>query len=325
MEIDQNQGSKTLNQFINLLKYKPMSSYELAKKTVLFLQDFLISNEWKTPKEIIEKIQSLGKTLIKIQPTESVIDNMTRRILKIIRDDINHCLGIQDSDGFESILNMPSPVETIDASNKIDMDELKDAIGISLVELLSELDTSNGNITAQSLEHIYWDEVIMTIGRSKTVEAFLKSAAKKKRKFQVIIAECSPQNNGHELATSLDKENIKTVLIHDSAIFAVMSRVNKVIIGTHTIMANGGIKAVSGAYTLALAAKHYSVPFIVCTGLFKLAPHHLISYDQLAFNKFASPDEILNYENSFSTEIQIINPIFDYVPPELITIFVSNM
>ncbi|KAI7693972.1 hypothetical protein SSS_06867 [Sarcoptes scabiei] len=161
-----------------------MSSYELAKKTVLFLQDFLISNEWKTPKEIIEKIQSLGKTLIKIQPTESVIDNMTRRILKIIRDDINHCLGIQDSDGFESILNMPSPVETIDASNKIDMDELKDAIGISLVELLSELDTSNGNITAQSLEHIYWDEVIMTIGRSKTVEAFLKSAAKRKENFK---------------------------------------------------------------------------------------------------------------------------------------------
>lgn len=39
-----------------------------------------------------------------------------------------------------------------------------------------------------------------------------------------------------------------------------MSRVNKVIIGTHTVMANGGLRAVSGSHIMALAAKHYSVP-----------------------------------------------------------------
>lgn len=39
-----------------------------------------------------------------------------------------------------------------------------------------------------------------------------------------------------------------------------MARVNKVIIGTHSVMANGGLKAVCGTNTLALAAKHYSVP-----------------------------------------------------------------
>lgn len=40
----------------------------------------------------------------------------------------------------------------------------------------------------------------------------------------------------------------------------MMSRVNKVIIGTHTVMANGGLRAACGAHTLAMAAKHYSVP-----------------------------------------------------------------
>lgn len=39
---------------------------------------------------------------------------------------------------------------------------------------------------------------------------------------------------------SLAKENINTILIPDSAIFPSMSRVNKVIIGAHSIMANGG-------------------------------------------------------------------------------------
>lgn len=48
------------------------------------------------------------------------------------------------------------------------------------------------NIAMQALEHIHSKEVIMTIGRSRTVEAFLKDAARRKRKFHVIVAECAP-------------------------------------------------------------------------------------------------------------------------------------
>lgn len=47
------------------------------------------------------------------------------------------------------------------------------------------------NIAAQALEHIHSNEVIMTIGFSRTVEAFLREAARK-RKFHVIVAECAP-------------------------------------------------------------------------------------------------------------------------------------
>lgn len=47
------------------------------------------------------------------------------------------------------------------------------------------------NIAMQALEHIHSNEVIMTVGRSRTVEAFLKDAARK-RKFHVIVAECAP-------------------------------------------------------------------------------------------------------------------------------------
>lgn len=64
------------------------------------------------------------------------------------------------------------------------------------------------------------------------------------------------------MALSLGKSKIQTTLISDSAVFAMMSRVNKVIIGTHTVMANGGLRAESGTHTIALAAKHYSVPVL---------------------------------------------------------------
>ena len=86
---------------------------------------------------------------------------------------------------------------------------------------------------------------------------FLKGAAEKGRKFQVIVAEAAPYYQGQQLAASLAKANIETTLITDSAIFAIMSRVNKVIVGTHAILANGGLKGLSGLHTAALAAKHY--------------------------------------------------------------------
>jgi len=59
---------------------------------------------------------------------------------------------------------------------------------------------------------------------------------------------------------SLAKSNIQTTVIPDSAVFGMMSRVNKVIIGTHTVSANGGLRAASGIHVVALAAKHYSIP-----------------------------------------------------------------
>lgn len=66
------------------------------------------------------------------------------------------------------------------------------------------------------------------------------------------------------MADSLSKSNIQTIFIPDSAVFAMMSRVNKVIIGTHTVLANGGLRASSGIHAVALAAKHYSVPVRYC-------------------------------------------------------------
>lgn len=47
------------------------------------------------------------------------------------------------------------------------------------------------NIAAQALEHIHSNEIILTMGKSTTVETFLKAAAKS-RTFQVIVVEGAP-------------------------------------------------------------------------------------------------------------------------------------
>lgn len=51
-------------------------------------------------------------------------------------------------------------------------------------------------------------------------------------------------------------------MIPDSTMFGIMSRVNKVIIGVDSVMANGGLRTFNGCHAVALAAAHYSVPVI---------------------------------------------------------------
>ena len=181
------------------------------------------------------------------------------------------------------------------------------------------------NIATQALEHIHTNEIIMTFGKSRTVEKFLKNAARK-RKFSVIVAECAPFYHGQELAKTLAEDNVEATVITDSAVFAMMARVNKVILGADTVMADGGLRAVNGSHCVALAAKHHSVPLLVCAELFKLSPQYVCSYDQDNINKFLSPHDVMKFtEGEILSKISIHNPAFDYVPPDLVNLFLSDM
>lgn len=61
-------------------------------------------------------------------------------------------------------------------------------------------------------------------------------------------------------------------------------------------MANGGLIAHSGAHNIAVAAKHYRVPFVVITGLHKLCP--LYAFDQDTFNEHYAPSQVSHSEQT---------------------------
>lgn len=90
------------------------------------------------------------------------------------------------------------------------------------------------------------------------------------------------------------------------------------------MLANGGLRAACGALTVALAAKHYSVPVIVLCPMYKLSPVYLCSYEQDAFNLVGCAEGIIPYNSSAAPFAKAFSPIFDYVPPELVTLFISN-
>lgn len=216
--------------------------------------------------------------------------------------------------------------------------EVLDGIG----EIIDELGQVDDQIAAYALDHIHSNEIILTHTSSTTVQKFLLKAAAK-RKFIVIHAESYPNN--HEAthtavtgATSSDEEilsadsfqkplialGITVILIPDSAVFALMSRVNKVILGTHSVLANGGLVAAAGTRVIARAAKVHQTPVVVVSGVYKLSPVYPFNFESLI--EYGDASKVIPYEDGdLMDQVDVQNPLYDYVPPELVDLYITNL
>ena len=130
--------------------------------------------------------------------------------------------------------------------------------------------------------------------------------------------------SGHQMARELASAGISTFLVPDSSIYAIMSRVNKVILGAHAILANGGMFAITGSLLATTAARAHSTPVVVCAGQFKLTPLWNLYHEYGALD-FADPSSVLGFEEGdLVNKVDVVNPYYDYVRPELIDVFITN-
>ncbi|CAJ1958997.1 unnamed protein product [Sphenostylis stenocarpa] len=209
--------------------------------------------------------------------------------------------------------------------------KLKHDVIEAVNELIQDITSFHEQIAEQAVEHIHQNEVILTLGSSKTVFEFLCAAKEKKRSFRVFVAEGAPRYQGHILAKELAARGLQTTVIADSATFAMISRVNMVIVGAHAVMANGGVIAPIGLHMVALAAHRHAVPFVVLAGSHKLCPLYPHN-PQVLLNELRSPSELLDF-GEFSDlmdsatgvgSLHVVNPAFDYVPPNLVSLFITD-
>lgn len=300
------------------------TSSQVATFTLAVMVKLVKERPWQVAEELLDLIRREGGALMRVDPTETAVGNIVRRVLKLVRDDYaSMCCGRQVEGDSESLQKLVSAKgDSVDDYSR-PQPELRERLLESLDELERELALSRENIAAQALEHIHSGEVIMTTGRSRTVEAFLRRAAASQRTFQVIVTESAPAFSGLELARVLARAGILVTVVPDSAVLAMMPRVSKVIIGTHSVMADGGLKAPCGTHALALAARQCAVPLIVVASAFKLTPQYLCSEDQEAFHRFLSPERVAGFETA-NGAVQLVAPAFDYVPPDLVPLLVLN-
>ncbi|OMJ84514.1 hypothetical protein SteCoe_14317 [Stentor coeruleus] len=302
-------------------------NHELCCRTCKFLlsliKQFRLNSVHDVP-ILISTISLFGQLSSDILPLEISVVNIVRRVLHIIREEAEH-RNIDISSENQRITTLTGFFrESETYSSTVDLIDLRETIKTEVKNLMEELETHKHNISDQASTHIFSNEIIMTYGYSSTVLEFLCSAKSVGRNFEVLVGESAPLLTGHQMCKELAAKNIATTLITDSAVYALMSRVNKVIIGTRALMANGGLLTEAGKYGVCLAAQAHCVPVLVTCGLFKLSP--LYPFDQDTFNEFLSPNTIADRPESH--EVEFINysvPAFDYIPPELISLYITDV
>lgn len=209
------------------------------------------------------------------------------------------------------------------AATKEAISRLKqEVIGVVDEYLQGDIKDVRPQICELAVDHVHNNEVILTYGWSRTAIAFLEHAASKRR-FEVVVAESAPNYKGHEVALRLAKKGIPVTVIADSAVFAYMGRVHKVIVGAHAVLADGSLIACAGMQAVAAAAKFHSVPLVVVTGLYKCAP--LFPHDLAIDEEFGSPAEVLSFYKAGGLErTEIANPRYDHVASDLVSLFLTN-
>jgi len=275
----------------------------------------VIEEEKQQPQQPVMSSLSLSSMLWALPQHVTVYKNANSKGAKVRSESISSVA----SDAVRDI-----DVEALPLSFQSSKPELKTNVMEAIQEMKDELEDLHRSINEQAPNHIHADEVILTYARSKTIELFLKAAASKKRNFQVVICEGAPHFGGHSMAKSLASAGIDTTVINDAAIFAMMARVNKVLLPAHAVLANGGLIASSGSHLVSLAAKKNSVPVVAVTGLFKLCP--IFPHDgQDTLNDLVSPSSVVNFNDAdFLTEVEVVNPVHDYIPPRLVNCYVTN-
>ena len=137
-----------------------------------------------------------------------------------------------------------------------------------------------------------------------------------------MVDDQSPTASG-KMISKLTEAGIECYKVALTSVSIVMPKITKVIVDSYAVMADGGILGFSGVFAVAMMAKEYSVPFLVVSPLYKLTPKYCFS--QQTFNTLLNPSIIHKESNKPGDEnLSIAVPKFDYLPPEYITLHITQ-
>ncbi|CCF55918.1 hypothetical protein KAFR_0A04820 [Kazachstania africana CBS 2517] len=332
-----------INSFVAKLKRRQIEgSYLIALETLQLLKRFISASRWNHVNELIEQVRELGALLEKSYPTAFCCGNVIRRILAMLRDEVEEEVRESSNINTDNLVQSAEPLissmfnlfqkpetathEVYHTKTKTKTD-FRQVVIQAIKDLIDEITNIDDGIQQIAIDLIHDHEILLTpTPESKTVLKFLIRARERaNRTFTVLVTEGFPNNtqNAHEFAKKLAEHDIETIIIPDSAVFALMSRVGKVIIGTKAVFVNGGsIVSSSGVSSVCECAREFKTPVFAVSGLYKLSP--LYPFNVEKFVEFGGSQRVLPKMDP-RHRLDTINQITDYIPPENIDIYITNI
>ncbi|KAM4521638.1 translation initiation factor eIF2B subunit delta isoform 2-T2 [Odontesthes bonariensis] len=223
----------------------------------------------------------------------------------------------------KEISNIPSQCKEEEAKRKL----------LSCIEwyINEKIKLAATAIAEYSIEKISDGDVILVYGCSSLVNHILCEAFDKGRKFRVIVVDSRPRLEGREALRRLVQRGISCTYVLISAVSYILPEVSKVFLGAHALLANGYVMSRVGTSQIALVAKAFNVPVLVCCETYKFCER--VQTDSFVSNELDDPDDLIVTRKG-KTQLEdwqqvpslgLLNLVYDVTPPDFVDLVITEL
>lgn len=172
-------------------------------------------------------------------------------------------------------------------------------------------------------------DIILTFARSSVVEKILLHANQAGKRFSVIVIDSRPLLEGKGLLKRLADADppIACTYAFLSALPSLITEVTTVLLGAHSLSANGSVYSRAGTAMVAMLATSHSVPVMVCCETHKFSEGVMLDgfgKNELVPARFANSTKKAQVLTP-TTNLEILNPLYDLTPAAYITAVVTEV
>eukprot|EP00914_Ancora_sagittata_P021428 GHVO01042336.1.p1 GENE.GHVO01042336.1~~GHVO01042336.1.p1 ORF type:complete len:363 (-),score=38.74 GHVO01042336.1:136-1224(-) len=216
--------------------------------------------------------------------------------------------------------------EDDDPGVNVSVKNLKSSIKEGLSEFFTEVSKPLELADGVTLDLILPASVVLTYGYSHGVVRALEKIHKKRGGIRIVVAggdhEGRTSPSSATSATEYASAGLCVTYISDAEVFAVMAKVDYVIIGTVAVLSSGSAVTISGVHIIALTAKRFAKPLFLIAPLYKLAS--VPNADTSNCNQFMAPCEGCPELVKMGVS-QVAIPSFDLIPADLVTFYITDI
>ncbi len=187
-------------------------------------------------------------------------------------------------------------------------------------EMTESLETS-ASIAAKRIQP---GDVVLTNSYSIFIKETLRRAAESGKEFSVFVTESRPGSEGLRFAEEVYRMGLPVTLIVDSATRYFMKKIDKVLLASEAVAANGAVINKIGTSLIALAANEARVRVFIVSTTLKFSPETILGeYVEIAE---ADPNLLLPEEKRkvWGDRVKARAPLFDVTPPEYIDAIITE-
>ncbi|XP_071503110.1 translation initiation factor eIF2B subunit delta-like [Diadema antillarum] len=174
-------------------------------------------------------------------------------------------------------------------------------------------------------------DVILIYSCSSLIRKVLCDAHKSGIKFRVVMVDSRPKVEGREGIRRLVAAGIKCTYVLINAISYMMPEVSKVFLGAHALLANGYVMSRVGSSVIAMVAKAYNVPVLVCCETYKFSDR--VQTDSFVTNELGDPEDLVSVRRPKSNldnwrdinSLSLLNLVYDVTPPDFVSMVITEL